>query len=101
MRESVPILELADEVDMYSVPLLRERCDEVCAGSGPGLIVDLSVVTFLDSSGLAVLISVHEELRTRGAHLTILAPKPSVRRLFDITGLTSIFEIEPLEPENT
>jgi anti-anti-sigma factor len=99
-RELTPILQLAGEVDMASVPLLHETYGEVCGESGSGLIIDLSGVTFLDSSGLAILISIHEELEARGAQLTILAPTPPVRRLFGLTGLDSVFEIEPLERED-
>jgi anti-anti-sigma factor len=99
-REPTPILQLTGEVDMASVPLLRETYDEVCPKPACGLVVDLSGVTFLDSSGLAILLAIHEELQNRGTQLTILAPTPSVRRLFGITGLDSVFEIEPLEPED-
>jgi anti-sigma B factor antagonist len=95
--ESIPVLKVVGEVDMSSVSLLRERYEQVASESVPRLLVDLSGVTFLDSSGLAVLISMDEELHARGAQLTLLAPTPAVRRLFDITGLTLIFEIDPLE----
>jgi anti-sigma B factor antagonist len=87
---SIPILELAGEIDMSSAPLLREKYDAIRSQSDAGLVVDLSGVAFLDSSGLAALVQ-----------LRVLAPTPAIRRLFDITGLTSLFEIEPLGPEET
>jgi anti-sigma B factor antagonist len=98
---SIPILELAGEIDMSSAPLLREKYDAIRSQSDAGLVVDLSGVAFLDSSGLAALVSLHQELQERGSQLRVLAPTPAIRRLFDITGLTSLFEIEPLGPEET
>lgn len=62
---------------------------------GPGTIscIDLSGVTFMDSSGLRVLIAHQETLADTNRRLEVRDPSRSVRRLMEITGLARDFEI--------
>ena len=57
------------------------------------VVVDLSGVTFLDSSGLSVLIATHKRLRFDGRSLAVTGARPSVRRLFAISGLDRVLTI--------
>ena len=70
--------------------------DEIRAALSPGCVcldMDLSGVTFLDSSGLGALISLNKTLRLRRGVLRILKPAPNVRQLLELTRLDHIFEI--------
>lgn len=57
--------------------------------SNDDVAVNLSKVTFIDSSGLRVLVRAHKRQLGSGGRLTVLSPSEPVSRLFEITGLTS------------
>jgi anti-sigma B factor antagonist len=50
-------------------------------------------VTFLDSTGLSVLIAGLKRCQSSGGELRLVAPRPNVRRVLEITGLTETFHI--------
>jgi anti-anti-sigma factor len=93
--ESVPTMVLAGEVDMSSVPILYEQLEEIAADVRRDLVVDLGLVTFLDATGLSFLVTAHQQLESRGDRLVVFAPTPQVRRLFDLTALSSYLVIMP------
>jgi len=57
------------------------------------LDLDLSVLTFLDSSGLGTLISLHKTLRSRNGTVRLLKPAPNVLQILELTRLHRVFEI--------
>ncbi len=59
------------------------------------LDLDLSSLTFLDSSGLGTLISLHKTLRSRNGTVRLLKPAPNVRQILELTRLHRVFEIVP------
>jgi anti-anti-sigma factor len=58
------------------------------------VVLDLSGLAFIDSSGLRVFVTAREALAQRGASLALRAPSPNTRRLLDITGLGEIISVE-------
>ncbi len=78
------------EVDSSTAPLLRRRLDEL--GMSPR--VDLSDCTFMDSSGISVLLQVHEAAMTAGGQLTLVDPSSCVIRLLTISGLLDHLPVE-------
>jgi anti-anti-sigma factor len=86
------IIRVAGELDMATAPQLAfvlARCDdkEVC--------VDLAEVTFLDSSGLAVLSRAHRRAAQREGEFTVQNAAPNVRKIFEVTNLTCLLGSEP------
>ena len=57
------------------------------------LDLDLSTMTFLDSSGLGTLISLHKTLRARNGTVRLLKPAPNVQQILELTRLHRVFEI--------
>ncbi len=84
LREGI-LLALRGELDLATVPVLEdalqsaERAHEL-------VVVDLRDLTFLDSTGLHVLISAEQRARRSGARLMIVQGPPQVRRLLELTG---------------
>jgi anti-anti-sigma factor len=77
------VVRLAGELDLASVGLLAAPLEELLGRPPQPLVLDLSELTFMDSSGIAVLIRVanhFEQLETRGA-------QPAVRRVIEVLGL--------------
>jgi anti-anti-sigma factor len=89
------VVLLAGELDPHSADSLAETLHEL--GSDDGMrrvVLDLSGVSFIDSSGLRVLLSADEELAAGGAKLVLRSPSEAVHRLLEITDLLERLEIE-------
>lgn len=85
-----PTIALIGELDPHTAPALQDAIDQLLAAGGTGssdLVLDLSGLAFVDSSGLRVLISAQHQLAEQGGTLTLHDPSPTVRRLLEITGL--------------
>lgn len=81
-------VSVAGELDQATVPELQQALDEVIEAGGGGLLIDLSDCSFIDSSGLAALVSARDRMAggdDRG--FSICCGSPQVRRLLEITGL--------------
>ena len=92
---SVPILAVSGEVDVYSAPALKDRIAELIQSGQTTLIVDLSEVAFLDSTGLGALVEARAETTEAGGSLPIVCSQERILKLFTITGLDGVFTIHP------
>ena len=81
------IARLEGELDIATIPELRERLLGVLSSGVRLLIIDLSGVTFCDVAGLAVLIGTQRRATARGIVVRLAAPRPQVVKLLRITGL--------------
>lgn len=88
-------MHLGGEIDVYTAPLVREKLDEQIQSGNADLVVDLSKVTFLDSTGLGVLVGRLKLARTRGGHLRLVGADDRVLKVFSITGLDKVFDLHP------
>jgi len=86
---------VAGELDDATASILRERLVQVTANLVGDLVLDIGLLTFVDSTGLALFVAQHKKLQSTGSNLIILSPSPMARRLFEITGLNQILAIEP------
>jgi anti-anti-sigma factor len=85
---------VAGELDDSTAPILRERLVQVTANLVGDLVLDIGLLTFVDSTGLALFVAQHKKLQSMGSQLIIVSPGPMARRLFEITGLTQVFTVE-------
>lgn len=93
-EHGVAVVRVAGEVDMAAVPEIRAALALVDAEQeAPDVTVDLSAVSFMDSSGLNLLVGTLRELRARDGRLTLTNPQAGVLRLLELTGLASLFDI--------
>ena len=79
------------EVDVATSPELRSKLDELLDRGATDVTLDFGAVSFVDSSGLGVLVGAYKRLQengTRGA-IRIVGTQASVRKVFEITGLQS------------
>lgn len=86
-EDRVTIAELAGELDVASVPELREQLLALLRPASGRLVVNLSRVTFCDASGLAVLVGTGRRARILGGFLRLAAVPPEVSRILRSTGL--------------
>jgi anti-sigma B factor antagonist len=93
--DGVTVAELSGELDIASVPALREQLLRLLRPGSSRLVIDLSNVSFCDASGLAVLVSTGRRARLLGGFLHLAAVSPQVDRALHIAGLLRTFAIFP------
>ena len=92
-ESGITVLAAHGEVDVSTAPQLRQAIiEEASAGPGP-LVIDLSDVDFLDSTGLGVLVSGLKRFRTMGTDVILVIASNRIAKVFEITGLTQVFRI--------
>jgi anti-sigma B factor antagonist len=87
------ICRVAGEIDIFSAHTLREHLLAALDRPGSRLLLDLSQVTLMDTSGVAVLISTLRRAAQRGGTLRLLAPSPAVCMVLRATGLLAKFTV--------
>jgi anti-sigma B factor antagonist len=87
------IVQVRGEVDVHSAPLLRDRLTEVIEDGSKSVIVDLSELGFIDSTGLGALVAARNHGAERSAAVRIVCPSERLLKLFRITGLHEVFAI--------
>jgi anti-sigma B factor antagonist len=93
------VLAVGGELDLYTVEPLREHLAAVFEEGGRWLLVDLTGVTFIDSTSLSTLVVAAKTLVARGGQLVLVVDDVRVRRTFEISGLDTFFLIESSLPE--
>jgi anti-sigma B factor antagonist len=89
-RAAIPhVIKIIGELDVSNAHRLRAILEGISDPS-PRVIIDMSELSFMDSSGLTVLL----EATRRGASVVLRQPSPVVRRLVDVTGLGGVLQIE-------
>jgi anti-sigma B factor antagonist len=93
------VLAPVGELDMATAPVLDEAVAGVWAhGRIEALVVDLSGVQFLDSSGIRSLLQARQAATERGADFTVTRPNDSVARVLRAAALDHVFQIEGQPP---
>lgn len=97
-REAVVVV--SGDLDLATVPRLDAELGDVLAldGEAPALervVVDLSGVDFVDSSGLTALIKTNRRAKDDGLAFVLRAPSARVMRTLELTQLETVLEIEP------
>jgi anti-anti-sigma factor len=88
--EGVHRVVLRGELDLTGAPLLWRRIREACAEPTRALRLDLRRLTFMDSSGLHVVLDAHELCAHGGYDFAIIGATAPVRRLFEVSGLAGL-----------
>lgn len=82
------------EIDAHTAPVLREKLEAYQAQEGLNAELDLSGVDYMDSTGLGVFVAFYKSINAKGGHLKLTGLSSRLKRLFDITGLGDIMDIE-------
>jgi anti-sigma B factor antagonist len=89
------VVAVRGEIHVSTAPQLSTLLADVLTRGVTSLILDLTEVEFIDSTGLSVLLNVLRRLTQRGGQLVIVCTNPTVLRLFEITRLETTFDIVP------
>lgn len=107
----VTVVAVAGDLDIGSSAQLRHHLLTSLRPDAPGLVLDLTDLTFIDCAGLGVLIAAHNVAETLGGWLRIACPPPLARRLIDLGDLGDVLhltstveeamDIDPAGPRRT
>ena len=86
-------LVLSGEFDLAAVPGFEDRIADAESGSPAVIVVDLTGLEFMDSSGLRALVSADDRARRASRRFAVVPGPPAVRRVFEITQLDQRLEL--------
>lgn len=93
-NDNTTVVNLSGEIDIYTAPKLKEALIPLTKTKGHLLEINLNDVGYMDSTGLGVFISVLKSTREHDSHFKLKNLQDRVARLFSITGLNEIMEID-------
>jgi anti-sigma B factor antagonist len=90
----VMVVSPAGELDLSNAETFSDAIAGACAERPKSLVLDLTGLTFMDSSGLRILLDTWNEAELSGLRLTLVVPKDGlVRRVLEISGCTGVLPI--------
>jgi anti-sigma B factor antagonist len=92
-RDGLVHVALRGELDLSTVGKVQDELRRVEAASPPVVVLDLSKLTFLDSTGLRCLVTADERARDAGRRVVIVRGPDAVQRVFSITRLEERLEM--------
>jgi len=90
---AIPVVTVDGEVDLVRAPLLLERLSHAARAGSPWIVLDMSGVTFLDSTALGVVVIADQRCRDHGGALRVVITHPGVQRVFALTDLREILDV--------
>jgi anti-sigma B factor antagonist len=87
------VVELAGELDLATAPRLRDRLALLSEGGEDQITIDLTHLDFVDSTGLSVLVMAFTRAQSTGGSVVMRNPSSAVMRIFEITGLATLFTV--------
>jgi anti-sigma B factor antagonist len=89
----IVIFDINGEIDLYNAPEIKEKIKDELNKNKVNVVINLDRVSYIDSSGIGVLISSLSNLKKIGGALKLINVYASVRKVFELTKLTSFFDI--------
>ncbi|WP_042458049.1 anti-sigma F factor antagonist [Neobacillus dielmonensis] len=97
-RHDVLCIRLGGELDHHTADELREKASDLIERNEiRHIVLNLEQLTFMDSSGLGVILGRYKQIKQVHGEMVVCAISPSLQRLFDMSGLFKIIKMEPTE----
>jgi anti-sigma B factor antagonist len=93
LEENIRLVAISGELDLASSGDLRRHVDQALRDNQTAIVIDLSAVTHMDSTGLAALIAAHQQASARRGRLALVLASRHVRRTLEVRGLDRLFTI--------
>lgn len=98
-KDAITILDIQGEIDLYNAPEIKDIIQKLIEAQKYNVIINLEKVSYIDSSGIGAMISSLSNLKKYQGGLKIINVYASVKKVFELTKLTSFFEIYESEGE--
>jgi anti-sigma B factor antagonist len=89
------VISVSGEIHVTTAPEFSQRLNDAIAAGTRGVVIDMSGVEFIDSTGLSVLLNGLRRVTRAEGQMSLVVSNPTVLRLFEITKLDSTFDIQP------
>ncbi|MDC3413107.1 anti-sigma F factor antagonist [Aquibacillus sp. 3ASR75-11] len=97
-KENVLLVRLSGELDHHAAETLKKEWQEtIKANQVKHVILNLESLSFMDSSGLGVILGRYKEVTQLGGEMVVCSISPAVKRLFEMSGLFKIIRLEENE----
>lgn len=93
--EQTPVVRVKGDIDLDSSPQLRKALNSLIEAEPGVLVLDMSQVSYIDSSGLATLVESLKKVRKNGGRLCLFGLNKMVAQAFHFTHLDGVFDIHP------
>lgn len=97
--DGIPVLDVTGEIDIYTTPQFKEAVSAAIDENKPTIIINMTQVTYMDSSGFGTLLSATKRLRPLDGALYLTGCNESIQRMLQITRLNTIFGVYGTEDE--
>ena len=98
IEDKLLIFEVIDEIDHHQVERIRERADyEIQRLMPKKVIFDFKGVRFMDSAGIAFILGRYKTVNVYGGVIEIINVSEKIKRVFDMSGISKIIEINNIE----
>lgn len=94
-----PAVGLVGELNINTAPAVRRLLMKYVKRSEPNLMLDLTRLHFMDTSGLATLIETHLKVEKYGGRLVLFGLNPQIMEVFSVTRVNQLFQIAETEQE--
>jgi anti-sigma B factor antagonist len=94
-------ITLSGELDAFDAPELRRTFHEALADGPAVVVLDLTSVSFLDSTVLGAVVGLLRRVREGGGELRVVLPEGTARRIFEITNIVAALDVRPSRQEAT
>ncbi len=89
----VQVVSVEGYLDGHTFGELEQRLEKLIASGRVRLVIELSKLSYIASSGVGVFINYHSQASAKGGNLQLVNPSPSVHEIFELLGLDSLFVI--------
>jgi stage II sporulation protein AA (anti-sigma F factor antagonist) len=97
-KEDVLVVRLSGELDHHEAERLRNEWKEMMVKNGvKHVLLNLEAVSFMDSSGLGVILGRYKEVLQLGGEMVVCSISPPIKRLFEMSGMFKIIRLEENE----
>ena len=87
------MVSIRGEIDIYSIEKFRDTIEEKIKTQASEIILDCSELSYMDSTGMGVLIELRNKTKELGQKIIMMNPRPNIRKLLALTGVDKIIEI--------
>jgi anti-sigma B factor antagonist len=93
--EGAVLVTVAGELELQTAHEFTRSVERISRGYGDAVVLDLSMLTFLDLNGLAAIVALLRATEAHGARLAVVSPNGRISRRFDVTGLNEVLGVVP------
>lgn len=87
------MVSIKGEIDIYSIEKFRESIEKEIKTQATQIILDCTELSYMDSTGMGVLIELRNKTKEMGQKMIMMNPRPNIKKLLALTGVDKIIEI--------